>query len=235
MKLSYSVLDKNGHEWKKRFSSILMREALVEPLDKIFGPPQYTEDVNVQGYIPKRGKGFFTNKPGLYNVQMLPADNARPKDERLVMITFDDFLGKVDVPMTKEEFEKTRDETIKVKVELPTVSIRNMHFEGRHATSRNIKITDNPKEKPELMIFSGGSGAIGTNAYVISFAHPTPLNVLNLYPLPFALMGRYSSTITHELADSLLEDCKDKGKCIKKGVGKYFGETCKKELERLYL
>jgi hypothetical protein len=235
MKLLYSVLDKEGHEWKKRFSSILMREALVDPLDKIFGQAQYTEDVNVQGYVAKRGNGFFSDRPGLYNAHLLSVENERPKDERLVMITFDDFLGRVEVSMTREEFKRNGNAPINVTVEVPNISIRNMSFIGKHAQSENIKITENSEEKPKLIVYSGGSTVRETNTSIVSFAHPTPLNVLNLYPLPFALIGHYSSTITHELADSLLEDCEDGGKCVKKGVGRYFGERCKKKLERSYL
>jgi hypothetical protein len=231
MKLLYSVLDKEDHEWKKRFSSILMREALVDPLDKIFGQAQYIEDVNVQGYVAKRGNGFFSDKPGLYNAHLMSERNARPRDERLVMITFDDFLGRVEVPMTREEFKKNGNAPINVMVKIPRISIKNMVFNCKHVHSENIKITENPEEKPELIVYSGGSIVRETNTSVVSFAHPTPLNVLNLYPLPFAFIGHYSFTITHELADSLLEDCEDGGKCVKKGVGRYFGERCKKKLE----
>jgi len=236
MKLSYSVLDRNGHEWKKRFSSVLMERALVDPLDKIFEQPQYTEKINVEGYVPKRGRGFFTDKPGLYDVHTLLAKNERSKNERLVLITFDDFLGRVEVPLPKEEFERYKGGPIEVRLKIPPVSVRNRLFNGKHIFSRNVKISRSHEEKPELIVYSGGSTIRETNSSVVSFARPTPLNILNVYPFSLAWNRFYASIITHELADPLLkEDCGENGRCVKKTNGRNFGGECKRKLEETYL
>lgn len=56
------MLDKRGLEWKKRFSSILMQEALVEPLDEIFESIRYTNDVKIKGYTEGENVGPITKK-----------------------------------------------------------------------------------------------------------------------------------------------------------------------------
>lgn len=127
---------------------------------------------------------------------------------------------------------------MKSKVINVTISTRDMKTVSKHVSSKEQE-EDKPK-KGEFIIALGSGGATfpNFNSMAVSFAEPPPFNFLNAYPIPFVRREEYVPVIIHELAETLLEDeCKDSGCCIKKWSEgyKYFGDECKKELERLYL
>ena len=229
MKLLYSVLDERGHEWKKRFSSMIMQRALVDPLDRIFEEPKYTDDVKIVGI--KRRRGPYPFYKGSYNIINILSQNGREKDERLVLLTFDDYLSSIRAKMTMDEFEKKKDK--KIHGYIPLRDLKPEYAMKHEISKEGVEIVKTPKEREFSIIISSGGATMGNNSIIASFA-----DKLNIYPLPFLFIEEdYSFIVTHELADTLLDECKDKGPCIKKGSEDNidFGKKCKKELEKLYL